>query len=228
MIDASAPAQVAQGAEGEAGGEEAAAAAPAPAAAAGAGAAARSEEQPPLARRQEPVRQRPVRHEPSGPALDEWGYVGIGVMALGIAGVGAGIGMLIKANQYAQGIVDDACPAGAHCPMKNGMPDPYYFGFAPDGGPTDLDFQNQGHLLNTAGIATAVAGGVLVAGGITLTIIDAVAIAPAHWKRKQQHKERPPTETGPAPFIPQSSIQDFRLAPVVGPTFAGLSAGFSF
>jgi hypothetical protein len=224
MIDPSAPPQLAAGMEE--GGAEEPGAAQAPS-----GEQRRlDEETAPLDRQQ--VRQHtapPPTRRRTGPMFDTLGYVGIGVAALGlvVAAVGGSLA-LHYAQIYSQAVADDACPPtpdgtrGANCPGANKQ---FYFN-DPAASPNDLDFQSRGQLANTMSYVAFPVGGALLAGGIGLVVWDYLKMQ----KAPPKEKERPgrPSDTGPSPYIPQSSIQNFQLMPTMTANSAGLGASFTF
>jgi hypothetical protein len=157
---------------------------------------------------------------PSGPSkYGSMFWAGVGTLIGGVALVGGGVAFGMLAKQKSDLIAQDAANPvdmnGNHILYNN---DPNA-----GGGAQEADLAAQGKMFDQIGIALDVIGGVAVAGGATLMILDQLVF---HGGQKERpHKRR----AQPAPRDEELSQRTpFYVAPSAGHHFAGVAGGFKF
>jgi hypothetical protein len=135
-------------------------------------------------------------------------YSGLVMAVVGAGGLAVGIaGNLIAKNQA------DALTKDSQASNSFQFSDPNAPG-CPTNCRDDASFQAQGKLWNTIGIAGTVAGGVLLAAGSIMMIVDGARSRHRGW-------EKPPRK-------PRHQEDAWYVAPSVGTRLVGLGGGFSF
>jgi hypothetical protein len=155
----------------------------------------------------------PRRHQPSGPRkFGPLFWAGLAVAVVGAGGIALGIAGDLIAKQQSDAVAADSRKIDPNTGK------PFLFNDPTANGQDDNHFQSKGQLWNTIGIAGTVAGGVLVAAGVTMLAIDVVK----HPGRTEREKPRR------RPASEESSRTPWYVAPAAGPRFVGAGAGLSF
>jgi tetratricopeptide (TPR) repeat protein len=174
------------------------------------------EEAPITGQIEEPRKKRSAKHGPSkfGPLF--WG--GVGALAGGVAALGGGIALGLVAQQKANTISGDAMNP---LDVNNNK---IYFNNDPNaGGSQEADLASQGKTFNAAGIALDVIGGVAMAGGAAMMIVDQLVIHGEHTERPKKRRPRPEPVDDEV-----SSTKNWYVSPAASHTYSGVAAGFQF
>ena len=158
--------------------------------------------------------------------LDPVGWAGVVLLPVGAAVLGGGGAMFGMAAGRADAVTSDSM-----CETKvkvGGVAQCPHFGTNPDPSlnlalkPASSEFEHQGKLFDTAGIAMASVGGALIATGGALLIYDLVkrsrAEHPAPVKRRKVKKV----------IEVEESASLFKVAPVIGLTGVGVVSEYRF
>ncbi len=149
------------------------------------------------------------RERKSGGGGDSGGHTlrwaGVGLMAGGVALVGAAGGMFYEAKVQSDAVGNDS--QGGKFLFK----DPN----AP-GGADDAHYQSQGKLYDTLGITFSAIGGVAVVAGLALVVVDVVKGGGGHDEKPKKPKKSHEDESS------------WYLSPTAGQRQVGVGGGFSF
>ena len=162
------------------------------------------------------MKKEPKAKSSSGPGISPMFGAGIGVAALGAGLLGTGIAMGALAASKASSISGDS-QAG-----RDGDGNKFYFNNDPSAtGQQAYEIEAQGKLFDSLGIAFDVIGGVALAAGAVLMMVDKLA-SPSSEKPKKRHRPRP------RPSEEEAKSNPWYIAPAASHNFAGVGAGFSF
>jgi hypothetical protein len=143
-----------------------------------------------------------------------WG--GLAVAIAGVGGLASGIAMGVLAKNQSDAVANDSRINETSC--GSGPCSPLGFSQAQfPGEQTDLDIQKKGQSYDLAAKVLLPLGGVLLAGGVSMMIVDVYRGKGAD--RPKKHRAAPRTN---------EEARLLYLAPTVGPNLVGAGAGFSF
>lgn len=141
-----------------------------------------------------------------------WG--GLVVASVGVAALAGGVAGLAIAKSKSNAVAGDSQTSSAS--------NQYYFNNDPNVATQDAQLQSQGKAANLAGEVLLPLGGVMVAGGAIMMIVDQVVL---HKSEEQPRRRRQPRRVDPDM---ESSIKNLYVAPAAGPGYAGAAGGFQF
>jgi tetratricopeptide (TPR) repeat protein len=157
-----------------------------------------------------------TRPKSAGAGLSPMFTAGIIVGSIGIGALAGGIALGTVAQSKANSVSGDS-QSGLDADGNK-----FFFNNDPNTtGSQAYQIEAQGKAYDAAGIALDVIGGVALAAGAVLMMVDKLA-SPASEKPKKRHRPRP------RPSEEEAKSNPWYIAPAASHNFAGVGAGFSF